>query len=382
VSVATAAGVVNIVRIALACGGTGGHIFPGVATGEILAGRGHDVSLWLAGKEEEKRLVKDWSGEVVAVQSEGFSDGISPRAMRTVWSLVHAAKRCTETMRHQRPDVLLGMGSYASVGPVVAAMRLHIPFVLHEANVLPGRAVNLFSRWAAAVAGSFEETRYYMRRKDIVLTGMPIRGRLASAARQGKPRELDPHRLTILVMGGSRGAHTLNTLVPQSLADCRELGQPFQVVHLSGHDDEHEVRAFYEKAKVHAAVYGFTQDMATIYAQTDLAITRAGAATCAELSAFGVPALLIPYPFAAKDHQTANARAMEKVGAADVVPESDLGASWLKDYVSQCIQNPSRLARMSAATRQRSQQRGAEALADLLERVAERQPDPAASPAV
>ena len=287
---------------------------------------------------------------------------------------MQAAKRCTDTMRRQRPDILLGMGSYASVGPVLAAMRLHVPFVLHEANVLPGRAVNLFSRWAAAVAGSFEETRYYMRRKDIVLTGMPIRGGLATAARHRRPRELDPHRLTILVIGGSRGAHALNDMVPRALADCRALGHSFQVVHLSGYDDEPDVRALYEKARVPAAVYGFTQDMAGIYGQTDLAIARSGAATCAELSAFGVPALLIPYPHAAKDHQTVNARAMEKVGAADVVPESDLSASWLKDYVSQCIRNPSRLARMSAATRQRAQDRGAEALADLLERVAGRAP--------
>jgi UDP-N-acetylglucosamine--N-acetylmuramyl-(pentapeptide) pyrophosphoryl-undecaprenol N-acetylglucosamine transferase len=264
------------------------------------------------------------------------------------------------------------MGSYASVGPILAAMRLHVPFVLHEANVLPGRAVSLFSRWAAAVAGSFEETRFYMRRKDIVLTGMPIRERLALAALRRKPRGLDPHRLTILVMGGSRGAHALNELVPEALAAARKLGLSFQVVHLAGHQDEEPVRAFYAKARVTAAVYGFAQDMGAVYETTDLAICRSGAATCAELSAFGVPALLIPYPHATKDHQTANARAMEKVGAADVVPEPDLSATWLKDYVYQCVQDPSRLARMSAATHQRARQRGAQALADLIEQVGQR----------
>ena len=274
-------------------------------------------------------------------------------------------------MRNNPPDVLLGMGSYGSVGPILAALRLHIPFVLHEANVLPGRAVNLFSRWAVAVAGSFEETRYYMRRKDIVLTGMPIRSRLAIAARRRSRKELDPNRLTILVMGGSRGAHALNAIVPEALAGCRKLGRNFQVVHLAGESDVDSVRGVYESAKVTAAVHTFTQDMASISCGTDLAICRSGAATCAERSAFGVPALLIPYPFAAKDHQTANGRAMEKVGAADIVPENDLSAAWLKDYVNQCIQNPSRLARMSAATRQRAQERGAEQLADLIEQVVE-----------
>ena len=151
-------------KIALACGGTGGHIFPGVATAEVLAARGHEVELWLAGKDGEDRLVDGWDGPVVTVQSEGFSDGVSTRAMGTAWKLMGAARRCTSVMRKNRPDVVLGMGSYATVGPVVAAMRLQIPFVLHEANVLPGRAVSLFSRWASAIAGSFEETRYYLRR--------------------------------------------------------------------------------------------------------------------------------------------------------------------------------------------------------------------------
>ncbi len=358
-------------KVALACGGTGGHIFPGVATGEILTARGHEVVLWLAGKNGEGHLVRDWGGEIVTVAAEGFTEGVSPKAMKTAWSLVRAARTCTGMMRNNPPDVLLGMGSYGSVGPILAALRLHIPFVLHEANVLPGRAVNLFSRWAVAVAGSFEETRYYMRRKDIVLTGMPIRSRLAIAARRRSRKELDPNRLTILVMGGSRGAHALNAIVPEALAGCRKLGRNFQVVHLAGESDVDSVRGVYESAKVTAAVHTFTQDMASIYCGTDLAICRSGAATCAELSAFGVPALLIPYPFAAKDHQTANGRAMEKVGAADIVPENDLSAAWLKDYVNQCIQNPSRLARMSAATRQRAQERGAEQLADLIEQVVE-----------
>lgn len=162
-------------KIALACGGTGGHIFPGLATAEILTARGHEVELWLAGKDGEEQLVDGWDGPVVTVQSEGFSNGVSPRAVGTAWTLMRATRKCTTTMRESRPDVVLGMGSYATVGPVMAAMRLQIPFVLHEANVLPGRAVSLFSRWASAIAGSFEETRYYLRRKELVLTGMPIR---------------------------------------------------------------------------------------------------------------------------------------------------------------------------------------------------------------
>jgi UDP-N-acetylglucosamine--N-acetylmuramyl-(pentapeptide) pyrophosphoryl-undecaprenol N-acetylglucosamine transferase len=342
-----------------------------VATGEILLRRGHQVVLWLAGKDGESRLLDGWDGPIITVPSEGFSSGLSPRAMGTAWKLMQAARTCRDLMHRERPDILLGMGSYASVGPVIAAMRLNVPFVLHEANVLPGRAVSLFAHWAAAIAGSFEETRYYLRRKDLVLTGMPIRGSLARAAVSRLERELDPHRMTLLVMGGSRGASAINSICTEALVRCARSGHRFQVVHLAGQADEMEVRRRYQQAGLPAAVYGFTQDMASIYQQTDLAICRAGAATCAELSAFGVPALLIPYPHAAKDHQTANARAMEKVGAADVVPESDLSATWLRDYVGQCMQDHGRLARMSAATRQRAQSHGAEALADLVEQAVE-----------
>ena len=248
--------------------------------------------------------------------------------------------------------------------------------MLHAADVLPGRTVNLFSRWATAIAGSFEETRYYLRRKDIVLTGMPIRRRLAGASRDSRTHPLDSDRLTILVMGGSQGAHSLNETVTSALCECYEAGHRLRVIHLAGAADCDRVRQQYAESGMPVEVHGFVQDMAEVYMQTDLAVCRSGAGSCAELSAFGVPALLIPYPHATKDHQTANARAMEKLGAADVVPQLDLSVEWLKDYIGQCIQSPDRLARMSAATRKRARESGAEALADLVERVATGRPEP------
>lgn len=356
--------------VALACGGTGGHFFPGLATAEILLERGNDVVLWMAGKDGESRLAQSWNGPVITVPAEGFTSRAPAKAVHSAWSMVRAAHTCIGVMRENPPDILLGMGSYASVGPLWAAMRLHIPFVLHEANVMPGRAVSLFSRWASAIAGSFEETRYYLPGKELVLTGMPIRRHLAFAAREGNQRALDPNQLTVLVMGGSRGAAALNETASQALVEAYTIGHRFQIVHLTGAEYEQPIRSFYESNKIPALVYGFAQDMAEIYLKTDLAICRSGAATCAELSAFGVPSLLIPYPHATKDHQTSNARAMEKIGAAEVVPENDLSVSWLKDYIGQCIQTPSRLARMSAATRQRAMEKGAETLADLVEEVA------------
>lgn len=352
-------------KIAIACGGTGGHVFPGLATAEVLQERGHEIELWLAGKDVETPAVRHWKGSVVTVAAEGLPSGFSLRALRAGAKLLRAAWFCRNIMKHDRPEVLLAMGSYASVGPVLSALSLRVPVVLHEANVLPGRAISLLSRWAAAVAGSFEETRFYLRRKDMVLTGMPLRNDLDKSAR-GAARAAQHDLFTVLVMGGSRGAHRLNEIVPVAIAQVHKGGHRLRVIHLAGEADHEAVRKTYEEAGVPHEVHAFTQDMASIYPAADLAICRSGAASCAELSAFAVPALLVPYPSATNDHQMTNARALEKVGAADVVPERDLSVAWLTDYIVGCIRTPSRLARMSAAARSRAQQSGAEALAGLV----------------
>lgn len=353
-------------KIEVACGGTGGHIFPGLATADVLRQRGHEVKLWLAGKDIEAPAVKDWAGPVVTVQAEGLPSGFSLRAIRAAWKLLRAVFSCRGMMRGDRPDVLLAMGSYASAGPVCAALSLGVPVVLHEANVLPGRTIAFFSRWATAVAGSFEETRFYLRRKDLVVTGMPIRKDLEKAAMAAAPHEPGRELFTVLIMGGSRGAHRLNDIASSAIVQIYKAGHRIRVIHLTGIVDESAIRKNYENAGVTAAVSAFEQDMAPIYASTDLAICRSGASTCAELLDFAVPALQIPYPGATNDHQMVNARAMEKSGAADVVPERDLSLSWLVDYIVGCMQTPGRLARMSAAARSRAMRNAAESLADLV----------------
>ncbi|HMP97411.1 MAG TPA: undecaprenyldiphospho-muramoylpentapeptide beta-N-acetylglucosaminyltransferase [Kiritimatiellia bacterium] len=356
------------VRIAVACGGTGGHIFPGLATAQELMRRGHDVTLWLAGKDVERSAVQGWDGAVVTVPAQGFPSGISFASGVAAIKLVRAVNRVKADLKQQRPDVVLAMGSYASVGPVGAALRLGIPFVLHESNVVPGRAVRLFSRWAAAVAGCFDETRFYLRRRPLVLTGMPLRRDLLDVARQPAPPRGEG--FSILVMGGSRGAHALNTLATEALIQARQAGESLTVTHLTGESDYSAVQARYAEAGLPAEVLAFTREIGRVYAATDVAICRSGAATCAELSAFGLPSLLVPYPHAIHDHQTANAQAMEKSGAADLVPEQDLTVEWLVSYIRQMLRQRERRLRMAEAARARASGNGAERLSDLVEQVA------------
>lgn len=358
-------------KVAIACGGTGGHIFPGLATAFTLRARGHDVTLWMAGKDVEHAAVKDWPGQVVTVAAKGF-ESVSIRAFGTVWKLVAAIRTCRKLMRAEMPDVMLAMGSYASVGPIGAARALDIPYVLHESNVVPGRAVSLFARRAAAVAACFEETRYHLRRREIVITGMPLRKAIIEAAAASSRGRPDGHRFTVLVMGGSRGAHAVNEIVSHGMVRAHGRGLPIRVLHLTGPSDEAKIRTRYAEAGVTADVRAFTHDMPSLYDAADLAICRSGAATCAELSEFGVPALFIPYPHAARDHQMANARAMERAKAADVVPEHDLGAGWLARYLAHNMQNPARLKKMGESSRARVSGSGADALADLIEKVGSR----------
>lgn len=357
-------------RIGVACGGTGGHIFPGLATANELAGRGHDVTLWLAGKDIEHDAVKAWTGDVVTIPAEGFQFGFSLRSIQTIFKLRKAYRLSLAPMREHAPNVMLAMGSYASYGPIKAATKLGVPYVLHEANLIPGRAVSLLSRKADTIAVSFDRTSYYIKHANIVTTGMPLRKKLQVASERLRQEKPAGAPMRILVVGGSRGAQALNETVPKAIAGAAQKGLNLQVEHIAGHQDREAVEAVYSSLGANARVHEFVQDMEDEYLSTDLAICRSGAATCAELAAFGVPALLVPYPHAVRDHQMGNARILQDTGAADVVAQEDLSSSWLRDYLINVSQKPARLERMALAMKKRGQSDAAARLADLLEKVA------------
>ena len=333
-------------HIAIACGGTGGHIFPGLATARVLRDRGHHVTLWLAGKGGEDTAIQGWEGRIVTIPSEGFQFGAF-RSVITALRIVGAVFRCWFIMLRHQPDVVLAMGSYASIGPCLAA-RLHgIPYILHEANAVPGRAVRLLAPKARAIAICFEETRYHLKGMNAVSAGMPLRPDIKGSG--VKSQESGFH---LLVMGGSLGAHAINETVSEAV--CALKNPAVSVTHLTGPTDEKKIAERYRAAGVKADVYAFTHDMVSLYEKATLAICRSGASTCAELGVFGLPALLIPYPHAASDHQTANAHALEKFGAADVIQQNDMTAEWLKGYLTSQIEDPSRLEKMSARSAARA----------------------------
>ncbi len=350
-------------RFAVSCGGTGGHIFPGVATAQVLRRRGHEVALLMAGRSIESATRFAWDGRIVNTGAAKLS--LTPlRIIPSLINLLGVYQRCRHEFIRHRPAALLSMGSYSSAGPILAARRLKIPIVLHEANVIPGKATVTFSHYAAVIATTFPETSDYLNSVKTVLTGLPLRKDLERAAAEPPVAHKIP---TLLIMGGSQGAQHINQIMPEVLATLRSSGLSVPVIHLSGRHDRDSVAKSYTDAGITAEVHGFQQDMANVYRRAGFAISRSGANSCLELALFGIPSLLIPYPHSARDHQVANAKAMESTHAADMIEQKDIDVGVLTDYLKKRLTNSDTLSAMRLAARNRAIFGADERLADLVE---------------
>ena len=353
-------------KVGIACGGTGGHIFPGLAVARVLSDKHHEVVLWLTGRDVESVSTANWKGRVITTGGKGMPAGMSLRSLGALVGLMAAFLRCWLVMMKDRPDVLLAMGGYASVGPVLAARMLGVPVVLHESNAVPGRAVEFLSRYATVVAISFQSAANYIQRCRTVLTGFPVRNEIKD---RPSDRLLATNFFTVLVMGGSQGAHRLNEIAVSALCRLHQQGIPVQVIHLTGIKDESYVRKSYQDTGVPCVVFSFLKEMSMAYNQADMLIARAGAATCAEIAARAVPGILVPLPSAMRDHQTANAIAFRKVSGIDVIMEKDLSVENLGDYMRDCYRNPEKLDRMRDVLRKIPANNSAEKIAELLEKI-------------
>jgi UDP-N-acetylglucosamine--N-acetylmuramyl-(pentapeptide) pyrophosphoryl-undecaprenol N-acetylglucosamine transferase len=351
-------------KILISCGGTGGHVRPGMATAEVLRQRGHEVVLWLSGKEIEKELLADWDGPTHVIPAAGFSGGLSLRSVSAVPRQVKGFLVSRTRMLHDRPDVVLAMGGYGCLGPVLGARSLGIRVVLHEANAVPGSAVSLLARFAAAVAVGMEAAAPHFRHKRVVTTGIPVSVDHGARFGAGLLKEGVP---TILVVGGSQGSRVLNETAPPALALLRRDGLELQVVHLSGTQDAARVRAAYDGQGIPHSVYGFLAAMGRAYNAADLAVARAGAVTCAELCAYGVPSLLVPLPWAKRDHQAANARVLRDGGGAGIIEEHALSPARLAERLGALLSDPEVLDRMRRDAQTMAMPEAAEKLADLVE---------------
>jgi len=343
----------------VACGGTGGHIFPGLAVAQVLKKRGHRVAVWLSGRDIENVAIKGWDGEVL-------STGARQLSIKSIPYMIRAFFRCVKGFNRLKPDALLAMGSYSSLPPVLAAQMAKIPVFLHEANSVPGKAVEFLSRFAVCTATSFKETGEWLGDRKVCCTGLPVRADLA-----GQPRfdEIPEDAFVLFVTGGSQGAQRLNQLVAQALILLRKDNpDKFFVIHQCGKADEESLRELYAKEGIPAMVSAFFPEMGRAYASADFVVARAGASTCFELSALGKPALLVPLPSAVRNHQHFNALSLVSSGGADEGVQNELTPRSLMRYLDNKMRNRSSLAHMSQAIKVLAVPNAAELVADEIEK--------------
>ena len=353
-------------KIAVACGGTGGHIFPGLAVANVLLKKGYDVTIWIAGKDIENEAISGWQGKVVEIKTEGFQYGFSIRSLKTIFKLVIGIVKAFYIMKKTSPNVVLAMGSYASIAPCLAAKYNKIPYILHEANTVPGRAVNLLSNNAKYVATAFEDTKYYFQSSNIIHTGMPLRESISNQLSNDSIKNNDNY-FTILVTGGSRGAEILNLIIPKVF--CKKIFNniPIKIIHIIGKRSVEEYESLYNSINISAEVYSFVHNIEKFYSISDLVIARSGASTCAEICAFGLPSILIPYPYAIHDHQMKNARILEAAGASYVICQDDINEDKIADYIYDLIKSPEKINFLKRNAKQISQIDADEKLVDLIE---------------
>jgi len=319
--------------------------------------------LWLAGRDVEASSIAGWQGPVVYIRASGFPSGRLRAAVVSVWRLLGAFRSAWQTMRTMRPEVLLCMGSYASVAPCLAARCFGIPVVLHEANAVPGRAISFLARFARRVAVGFEEALAYFPPGKAVVTGFPLRRGFSPSASCSEGKTL-----SLLVMGGSQGARVLNERMP-AVAAALQTQHAVRVVHLAGRQAADAVDAAYRDHQVSARVFAFSSDMATLYAQADLVVARAGAATCTELAVCGLPCILVPLPHAPRNHQMRNAEALARLGGAVIMPEAEFSTGTMVQRIETLISRPEVLKTMRAAQQRAVPADGTRRLADLVEGV-------------
>jgi UDP-N-acetylglucosamine--N-acetylmuramyl-(pentapeptide) pyrophosphoryl-undecaprenol N-acetylglucosamine transferase len=355
-------------RFVIAAGGTGGHLFPGLAVGEILRQRGHEVMLLISEKEIDSLATQGRTEfRIERLPGIGLPKLLSPAVFAFLGRFKSGLDRCRALYRDFQPDAVLGMGGFTSTAPILAGRMRGLPTFLHESNAIPGKANKLNARLAKVVLLGFRECAPHFGRAKSEVTGTPIRRDLVDRL----PKEaalgvfgLAPERRTLLVMGGSQGARGINRSVAAALPHLSD--RAVQVIHLAGAEDEAMLGEAYRAAGIPAFVAAFHHKMEQAYSAADLAIARSGAASLTELSHFALPSLLIPYPYAAEDHQTLNARIFEKAGAALLLPESGLTAEGLAQKLLWCLDDPARLSEMSACSARLAPRDAAERVAEMI----------------
>jgi UDP-N-acetylglucosamine--N-acetylmuramyl-(pentapeptide) pyrophosphoryl-undecaprenol N-acetylglucosamine transferase len=354
------------VRLLIAGGGTGGHLFPGIAVARALAARGPVNAALFVGTERglEKRLVPQ-AGFPLRLIRAGALKGMGPgRAALTLLGMPGAILASGRILRDWRPDAVLGVGGYASGPVMVAAAALRLPRAILEPNAIPGITNRILGKLVREIYVAWEDTADRLPEGKTIVTGNPVRREIAAV-----PEIAEEGPFTLLVFGGSQGARRINETVIGALEEVGLEARGWRFEHQTGPEDLDRVRAAYAACGLQAETRAFFDDMPERYRRADLVVCRAGATTIAELCSAGRGAILIPYPFAADDHQTANARLLERAGAARLIPQAELAPGTLARTLIKLATPRDTVRQMGRRARSLARPGAADVILDRLERL-------------
>jgi UDP-N-acetylglucosamine--N-acetylmuramyl-(pentapeptide) pyrophosphoryl-undecaprenol N-acetylglucosamine transferase len=353
-------------RVLIAAGGTGGHIYPGIAVAKEILRREPKSEIRFVGTARglESKLVPKSGFELSIIDSAGLKNVGALARARGLLILPKSLNEARIVIRQFRPDVVVGAGGYVSGPVLLTASFMGLPTLVMESNALPGWTNRRLARFAKKAAVSFEQAVPHFRGKAVV-TGNPVRREFFEIP----PKSRDSSLFSILVFGGSQGARAINEAMIDALPLLKDLRDLLRITHQTGEADFDRVSAAYRDAgwSQQGQVIKYIDDMVSAFANVDLVICRAGATTTAELIAAGKASLMVPFPLAADDHQRKNAEAMEAAGATKMVLQQDLSGERLAGEIAALVRDPARVTGMEQSARQLARGDAAAAVVDLIE---------------
>jgi len=369
-------------RCVIAGGGTGGHLFPGIAIAEAFFEKemGNEVLFIGTDKGIETRVLAEGRFPLRTIQARPMRGRSFLEKIKVLWNIPMTVSEAISILKGFRPQIVLGVGGYASGPTLLAAFLLRLKRAIHEQNVVPGMTNHVLRWFSQRVFVSFEETKKYFPEKKTIVTGMPVRREIfaclpclppayrtgrdrQAAGKEGvkKPRE---NRFTLLIFGGSAGARRINQKMMEVLGQLQEIKSSLKFIHQTGKEDIDLVSEAYQKGGFDALVKPFFDEMAMCYQISDLVICRSGASTIAELAVCGKAAILIPYPYAAHNHQFINAKQLVESGAAVMIRDEELSGPLLAKTILHLFNHPEERERMENAILQLGRPKAAQEIVD------------------
>lgn len=337
------------ITVMIAAGGTGGHVFPGIALAEEIRRLHPGARVLFAGTERglEARVIPPLGWPLVLMRSNSIKDRRGIRRCLAWARLPLSVLGAWRILGEKRPHLLICVGGYAAGPMAVAAWMRRIPFVIVEPNAIAGFTNRKLAAWAKKSFVAFEEARGYFPPERVVVSGNPVRAAVLGARRpEGPPGR----RIAFFIFGGSQGARTLNRAIVEAIPKLGDIAGELRLLHQTGtNDDPEAIARAYQEAGVEAKVFPFAERIWECYRDADVVLARSGATTVAELLALGIPAILVPYPHAADDHQRANALGMTRTGGAVMIADGELTGERLARELRSFVERPTRVEAMRAA---------------------------------